>query len=452
METGVYIRSAQRRGSPAPRTFPRRGARELAAAVLLVALVATVANPGIGLVAVLAGLVLVARGLSGAAMAGWRRALTGSWRDQRRRVQPGPIQRAATVVTVAAVLALGLAVFSYGGAVTSPSNSSLAIRSVEWLRDNGAKGVVSYAEQVFYTATAPSQGGPALRSLPQLGVGGGAAGSSNSAYRPPAMHPAIQPPLAGEGAWHATQARFATDPAPPILITSYRPDPRYPRVVAGLAWIDPRRARVSLYSGLKEPPVSSALGPKAVPPASRGTLLATFNSGFKHTDGNGGFFANGRLAEPMRQGLATVVGTRSGVDVRAWRGGSRPAPGVLFARQNLPLIVDRGRPNTALRDSSKWGVTVGNAVMVWRSGLGVDRQGNLIYAAADNQTARGLARILIHAGAVRAMELDINSYWVTLNTYAKPGARGAQKLLPGMTRPSTRYLTPDDRDFFAVFI
>jgi hypothetical protein len=364
-------------------------------------------------------------------------------------VSPGPVRRAATVVTAAAVLTLGLAAFSYGGAVTSPSNSSLAIRSVEWLRDNGGKGVVSYAERVFYTATAPSQGGPTLRTLPQLGVGGGATRRANAVYRPPSVPAAIHPRLPGEGVWHATQARFATDPAPPILITSVRPDPRYPRVVAGLAWIDPRRARISLYPGLKEPP-GSAPGAKAVPRSARSGLLATFNSGFKHTDGKGGFFANGRLLEPLRPGMATVVGTRSGVDVRTWHGGPHPAPGVLFARQNLPLIVDRGRLNPDLRDGSRWGVTVGNAVMVWRSGIGVDRRGNLIYAAADYQTARGLARVLIRAGAVRAMELDINSYWVTLNTYAKPGARGAQKLLPGMTRPSTRYLTPDDRDFFAV--
>ena len=85
-----------------------------------------------------------------------------------------------------------------------------------------------------------------------------------------------------------------------------------------------------------------------------------------------------------------------------------------------------------------------------RLSLGVDRRGNLIYAAAPDQTVRGLARILIHAGAVRAMELDINSYWVTLNSYRKTGGRGARKLLTGMTRPALRYLSPDDRDFFAV--
>jgi hypothetical protein len=49
------------------------------------------------------------------------------------------------------------------------------------------------------------------------------------------------------------------------------------------------------------------------------------------------------------------------------------------------------------------------------------------------------------------MELDINSYWVSFITYGAPGARAPLNLLPGMERPATRYLTPDDRDFFAIY-
>jgi hypothetical protein len=49
------------------------------------------------------------------------------------------------------------------------------------------------------------------------------------------------------------------------------------------------------------------------------------------------------------------------------------------------------------------------------------------------------------------MELDINSYWVSFNTYAAAGALRPAKLLAETERPATRYLTPDDRDFFAVY-
>jgi hypothetical protein len=49
------------------------------------------------------------------------------------------------------------------------------------------------------------------------------------------------------------------------------------------------------------------------------------------------------------------------------------------------------------------------------------------------------------------MELDINSYWPSFITYKHPGAGDPANLLAGMTRSRYRYLTPDDRDFFAVY-
>jgi len=40
---------------------------------------------------------------------------------------------------------------------------------------------------------------------------------------------------------------------------------------------------------------------------------------------------------------------------------------------------------------------------------------------------------------------------VSFITYGAPGAEHPKNLLPAMDRPATRYLTPDDRDFFAVY-
>jgi hypothetical protein len=224
-------------------------------------------------------------------------------------------------------------------------------------------------------------------------------------------------------------------------------------MVAGVAWIDTTRTRVTLNPGILEPNVSLPRGPEEVPAALRARLLATFNSAFKLEDDNGGFALDGRTYAPMRAGQATIVGYANGrVDVQSWSGGASVGPGVSWARQNLPLIVDGGRPNPNLSDGPAWGVTVGNAIRVWRSGVGVDARGNLIYAAADNQSVSSLAQILIRAGAVRAMELDINSYWDSFITYAAPGAGRPANLLPDMVRSPDRYLSPDDRDFFAVYL
>ncbi len=189
-----------------------------------------------------------------------------------------------------------------------------------------------------------------------------------------------------------------------------------------------------------------------MPQAQRGALLATFNSGFKLADSRGGFVLNGRTYARMHDGQATLVGYTNGmVDVVAWKWGPIAPPGVSFARQNLPLIFEGGRPSPSTANTGEWGATVGNAVLVWRSAVGVDARGNLIYAAGENQSVQSIARLLARAGAVRGMELDINSFWVSLITYGAFGALEPRNLLPGMERPATRYLEPDDRDFFAVY-
>jgi hypothetical protein len=420
------------------------------------------ASPGIAMAGVyaLAALVLWTCARGGRAL--WRRLTKSPRRERPRgRTRRDSGVRAGSVAVALIVIVAGL---SYASAMLQPSNSTLAIRSVEWLRDNGSRGLVNQVEHSWYTLNAPSKGGPALARLPPAGVDASAASATPAdgahrrppaspaprAYRPPRVRPVIRPALRGEGVWHATQRRFARGRSAPMLVTTYRPDPSYPRVVAGLAWFDHKRTSIALYPGIQEPP-SGSRGPHSVPLSRRRALLATFNSGFKHKDSGGGFYASGTLFEPFVRGMGTLVGFRNGhVDVRAWTGGARPGHAVSLARQNLPLIVNGGRPNPNLGDGPAWGATLGNAVLVSRSAVGVDRRGNLLYAAAPLQTVTGMARILIHAGAVRAIELDINSYWVTLNAYAFTRAMGAKALLPSMTRSASRYLSSDDRDFFAV--
>ncbi len=82
------------------------------------------------------------------------------------------LMRLRRIALVAALVALVPVVLSYWGTMSEPSNSSLGIRSVEWLRDNGAAGLVARVESVYYTLTAPSKGGPTLRALPKVGYGG----------------------------------------------------------------------------------------------------------------------------------------------------------------------------------------------------------------------------------------------------------------------------------------
>jgi phosphodiester glycosidase len=386
----------------------------------------------------------------------------------------GTWRRARRIATVAAAAALLVPLISYVSTMMEPSDSSLGIRSVEWLRDHGAAGLVSQVEAFYYSLTAPAKGGPTLRALPAVGFGVAqahahrhtrirlsATSASSSAsvapalaqpaiYLPHRVAPLMHPALRGEGVWLATRPREGS--YPPLMVTTFRPDPNYPRLVAGVAWIDTHRTTVTLYPGRMEPSVPIPRGAMEVPMALRPRLLASFNSGFKLSDARGGFALHGHTYAPLQSGEATLVRYADGrVDVTAWSGGPQAPRDVVFARQNLPLIVDHGRPNPNLSDGPEWGATLGNAIRVWRSGIGVDRHGNLIYAAANYQTVGSLAAILKHAGAVRAMELDINDYWVSFITYRRAGAGAPSNLLPSMVRPATRYLSPEDRDFFAVY-
>lgn len=396
-----------------------------------------------------------------------------SVREQRPAPAPGPPttprpappagpdwRRLRRVLTLAALISLIPAGVSFVQAVAKPSNSTFGIRAVEWLKDNGARGFVNTIESIYYSLTAPSKGGPTLTALPtQPNASAGPATPVlpqhivvHHFYRPRRIQPVIHPALPGEGVWRPTFHGGGSQP--PVLVTSFRSDPSYPRVVAGVAWFDHTRTTTSLYPGRLEPDVPMpSRGPMEVPPSRRSRLVATFNGGFKYKDFGGGFAVGGHTYAPMKPGLATTIRYTSGkVDVKMWRGGPDVDRTVVWARQNLPLIVNEGRPSPNLSDGPEWGFTLGNAVRVWRSAVGIDRHHNLIYAAAPDQTVGSLADILVRAGALRAMELDINSYWTTLITYSHGGAGGPADLLSAMSRPPTRYLTSDDRDFFAVYM
>jgi len=181
--------------------------------------------------------------------------------------------RIRRIAVVAALVALLPAVISYVSAMTGPSNTALGVRSVEWLRDNGAAGIVAQIETWYYSLTAPSKGGPTLKALPKVGHAPTVAVAPRLPVteRPQSVAAMIQPALAGEGVWRPTRTGLGT--APPLLVTTLRDEPAYPRVVIGLAWIDTKRTQISLYAGRIEPTVALPTRAMEVPLAARSRLL-----------------------------------------------------------------------------------------------------------------------------------------------------------------------------------
>lgn len=196
--------------------------------------------------------------------------------------------------------------------------------------------------------------------------------------------------------------------------------------------------------------------PDAVLHAARADLVATFNSGFKIKDARGAFYADGHAVGKLTRGAASLVIYRDGhATVGTWGSTVSMNPDVVSVRQNLTLLVEHGRPAAKLDGNvqADWGATIRGADVVWRSGIGVTSSGDLVYVAGDALSVKSLAALLRDAGAVRAMELDINVAWISYMWYS-PGTSATapvpHKLVP-FQRPANRYFTPTSRDFFAVY-
>ena len=271
---------------------------------------------------------------------------------------------------------------------------------------------------------------------------------------PTPIRPLVSPSLPGEGVWQpAPGAKLARGHA--VYTTELRSGAGYPP--AGIAWIDSAATRLVLYAGTSEPygtwPQQGAVAESQLP-----SLLAAFNSGFKIYSYDTGWYDQGRTAVPLRAGAASlVIFTNGTATVADWGRDVGPGATVAAVRQNLTLLVDHGVAAPTVGAPSQWGAVLGGGTYTWRSGVGVTAAGDLVYAGGADLDPAGLARLLIAAGAIRAMELDINPEWVSFATFthaggiAGTGIIGAANLLAGMYLAPGHYLQPYSRDFFAVF-
>ena len=345
---------------------------------------------------------------------------------------------------------------SFVSALRAPGNATSSEKAVEWLRDHGLGGVVNTAENWWFTQHQPSAGGEPDRTIdtePAAPPPGGAPVDRTPA--PTNIVSPASPALPNEGVWQP--AGPLIHGVPGLYTTQVRPDAVHTSLLAGLAWMDPKLLRFELHPGRQEPGGSWST-PAQVPPQDRLGLVAAFNGGFRMQDSKGGFYLEGDQVRTLEDGAASLVITRDGrATIGQWGRDVSMTPDTVAVRQNLKLIVDGGEPVDGLDNNSNgaWGNTLGNKVLVWRSGLCVDRNGGLIYGYGNGLGALSLAQMLVNAGCDKAMELDINQSWTSFNTYATASAGDAgavqgSKLLPDQHKPGDRYLTDDSRDFVAV--
>jgi hypothetical protein len=240
-----------------------------------------------------------------------------------------------------------------------------------------------------------------------------------------------------------------------MYTTFVRPDPAHPSVVAGLAWIRSGDTAGHLVAGTRQPGGSGWPDDAHVPTVDVPDLVATFNSGWKYRDIGGGFYLDGRPAVRLRNGDASLVIDDLGrMTVGQWGRDVTMGPHVRAVRQNLALVVDGGAavPGLASNGNGLWGSSHNQLQFTWRSGVGTDAAGNLLYVAGHGLTLRTLARAMVEAGIQRGMELDIHGGMAAFSSWRpdRAGTVTPTKLLPDMPAPADRYLRPDQRDFFYV--
>lgn len=401
-----------------------------------------------------------------------RRAAIAVGRRHRRGTDSRPNKRRRRLIKrwTAGTAAVAIAITSWSilGALTAPGNDSVAARLAEWGRDHGMSGVVTWLENEQYNLNPPKTGGTPNQSdlnrmraaapgTPQdspASTTSAAPGPAPKAEDPTALRPltpAVPDPEPGEGHWRTLVAAAGV----PLVQAAYlRADASHTADTSAVAWINQAKARFVLHPGTQEPGGSGWSQPSYITSDEKPGLIATWNGGFKLQDAQGGFYLDGKTAGTLKDGAASeVIRTDGSLSVGQWGRDFHMGPDIAAVRQNLRLLVDNGQDAPDLTTGS-WGLTLKNADYTWRSGVGQTADGNIVYAMGPTLNVQTLADLLRNAGAVRAMELDINPDWTSFMTY--DGSHNHDdpvpaKLLDTFVHTAARYYSTDSRDFMAVY-
>jgi hypothetical protein len=371
-----------------------------------------------------------------------RRWLSSGQRSPRRRAE-------ALITALALIVAVAIPGWSYAAALTAPGSAPWTVRTVDWIRDNGGAPVVDTVENWWYSHYAFSTAPPGVAQLPTVTVP--VAPTPGLASRLPVLTDAFPGrAMPAEDVWQTrrTDARGGL-----LLATAYvRPDPSHVNVVAGVAWARQPGVVAHLVAGTAMPGGPRWPGNADVPNSDVSRLVAAFNSGWRIKDISGGFRLGGQTWPALQRSQATaVIDSHGRMDVGVWGRKYGPSSDVVAARQKLALVVDGGQAVAGLATNQRhqWGYKDNQHQYTFRSGLGVDGHGDLIYVAGAKITLPVLASAMLDAGIVRGMQLDVHSSFPFFAVWTHSGrANQVTKLLPTMARNADRYLRPDQRDFF----
>jgi len=375
----------------------------------------------------------------------------GRKRGRVRRLLRRPTVR--VILILIAVFCCWVA-FSVGQALAAPGGGSASSKLAEWARDHYLGPVVTFGEWLTYSP--PKVGGKPSFSLavPKAAPTRYKHTKTFQPIIPQRLSSFASSPLPGEGQWRVLET---VKGEPAVFGTFLRPSSVYTSYVAGIVSLDQRLVSFQLRPGAEDPGPGNWKAQPWIPPGTRAGLLATFNGGFKIDTAGGGFYLNGDTAGTLTKGAASVVYYRNGtIRIGTWGSEVRMTSDVVGVRQNLRLIVDHGHVPASVNQDvlGSWGATLGGGYYVWRSGLGITRDGRVIFVYGPALDVQELADLLQRAGAVEAMQLDINPFWMSFEYYqadGHPSDPTPVNLLPTQQQTAYRYYSVYSRDFTAVY-
>ncbi|MBC3840826.1 phosphodiester glycosidase family protein [Streptacidiphilus sp. 4-A2] len=368
-----------------------------------------------------------------------------------------PVQRRRRRIVTRSVLATGALLagclgWSISQALTYPGKDGTEARLAEWARDHHLGLVVNQLEDWQYELDPPRIGGALSPSeLAQMKAHSADTPEQRRAHARP-MPTSITPALAGEGVWRPLVVHNGL---PLVQGTYVRPDAEHSSYEAAVAWISAGHARFALHPGFREPGGDFSV-PPTIPVGQRTGLMATWNGGFRITDGtsHGGFYLDGTTDGTLKDGAASEVFHRDGsIQIGTWGRDVRMTPDVVGVRQCLTLMVDGGRIASNIDVPYAYGWAYQGAKYVQRSGVGITARGDVIMVVGQALSARTLAELMQRAGAVRAMPLDMNGAWPSFMSYdstTHPTSPTPTNLID-FGEAADRYYSQATRDFVAVY-
>ena len=380
-----------------------------------------------------------------------------------------------TLIALAALVSLNAANFGVQAVVRANSaHEDIGLAAADVGRDLGYGPLMALSENFYYQVINPAAVGgkpkgsavfgkvvpkttpmatvsatpAAVAAVANNPAWGGATEVSNA---PENLVTPAKKAMAGEGVWQPT--KIVVNGQVAIRITRVRPDNVHTSFLDTLIWMDPKLLAFQQIPGTLEPSGNYDHGTGMISQDLRPFYVAGINGGYKTVNMHGGFTYKGQTVIPMRDNVATLLTYPDGsIDVANW-GKDTIKPGFVSARQNLPMLVENGKNQVTDNNAAQWGSlawgTASGGNFVWRSAIGVRADGTVIHLVGPSMSQSDLADLMVRAGAVRAMCLDMNNGWASSFLYGP--YRNGVPVDPQIPRSPSRFLLSSTRDFIAVF-